>query len=119
MRLENRFGTSAGNRKQFALPAARPDHPLTRWKGRIPLKALEGERFVLRQRGTGTGFAAIGITIAPALLQAIHIEDIVWRELDLGQEAVCSIRLVTNTRQSTNTGLCRASSPPVLRTSPI
>jgi DNA-binding transcriptional LysR family regulator len=44
--------------------------------------------------------AGIGITIAPALLQAIHIEDIVWRELDLGQEAVSSILLVTNTRQS-------------------
>jgi hypothetical protein len=114
-----------------------------RWKGRLPLKAL--------QRGTGAGFyeqvlqiysragfapnvvqeatepptifdmgaAGIAITIAMALPQAIHIEDIVWRELDLGQEAVSSIRLVTNTRQSTNTGLCRASSPPALRTSPI
>jgi DNA-binding transcriptional LysR family regulator len=142
---------SARNRKQFALPAARPDHPLTRWKGSIPLKALKGERFVLQQRGTGAGFyeqvlqicsragfapnvvqeatepptifgmgaAGIAITIAPALPQAIHIEDIVWRELDLGQEAVSSIRLVTNTRQSTDTGLCRASSPPALRTSPI
>jgi DNA-binding transcriptional LysR family regulator len=106
-------------------------HPLTRWKGRIPLKALEGERFVLRQRGTGAGFyeqvlqicsragfapnvvqeatepptifgmvaAGIGLTIAPASLQAIHVEDIVWRELDLGQEAVSAILLVTNTRQ--------------------
>jgi DNA-binding transcriptional LysR family regulator len=63
--------------------------------------------------------AGIGITIAPALLQVIHIVDIVWRELDRGQEAVSSILLVTNTRQSTNIGLCRASSTPALRTSPI
>jgi hypothetical protein len=32
------------------------------------------------------------------LLQAIHVEDIVWRELDLGQEAVSAILLVMNTQ---------------------
>jgi DNA-binding transcriptional LysR family regulator len=117
------------DRLLLVLPA---DHALTRWKGRVPLKALEGERFVLRQRGTGAGFyeqvlqicaragfapnvvqeatepptilgmvaAGVGITIAPALLQAIHIEDVVWRELDLGEEAVSSILLVINTRQT-------------------
>jgi DNA-binding transcriptional LysR family regulator len=116
------------DRLLLVLPA---NHALTRWKGRIPIKALEGERFVLRQRGSGAGFyeqvlqicaragfapnvvqeatepptilgmvaTGIGVTIAPALLQAIHVEDIVWRELDLGQEAVSAILLVMNTQQ--------------------
>jgi len=43
--------------------------------------------------------AGIGLSIAPASLQAIHVEDVVWRELALGREAVSSILLVLNTRQ--------------------
>ena len=41
------------DRLLLVLPA---DHALTRRKGPIPLSALEGERFVLRQRGTGAGY---------------------------------------------------------------
>ncbi|MDB5540809.1 MAG: LysR family transcriptional regulator [Devosia sp.] len=32
------------------------DHPLARTEGPIPIKALRAERFVLRPRGSGTGF---------------------------------------------------------------
>jgi DNA-binding transcriptional LysR family regulator len=116
------------DRLLLVLPAA---HALTRWKGRVPLKALAGEHFVLRQRGSGAGYyeqvlqicaqagfapnvvqeatepptllgmvaAGFGVTIMPASLQAIQVEDVVWRELDLGQEAVSSILLVMNARQ--------------------
>lgn len=41
------------DRLLLVLPA---DHPLTRWKDRIPLEAFDGERFVLRERATGAGF---------------------------------------------------------------
>jgi DNA-binding transcriptional LysR family regulator len=116
------------DRLLLVLPA---DHPLTKRKGPLPLAALQAERFVLRQRGTGAGYyeqvlqicaqagfapnvvqeatepptilgmvaAGIGVSIAPASLQAIHVEDVVWRELALGREAVSSILLVLNTRQ--------------------
>jgi len=119
------------DRLLLVLPAG---HALARWKGLVPLKALEGEHFVLRQRGTGAGFyeqvlqicaqagfapnvvqeatepptilamvaAGFGVTIMPASLQAIHFDDVVWRELDLGQEAVSSILLVMNTRQESS-----------------
>ena len=38
--------------------------------------------------------AGIGITIAPASLRAIRVEDIVWREIDVGERAVSSILMV-------------------------
>ncbi|MEJ1158996.1 LysR family transcriptional regulator [Prosthecomicrobium sp. N25] len=43
--------------------------------------------------------AGLGVTIAPASLQAMAVEDIVWRELDLGPEALSSILLVIADKQ--------------------
>ena len=41
----------------------------------------------------------IGVTIAPASLQAIRVENVVWRELEVGKEAISLIQLVMNTKQ--------------------
>lgn len=38
--------------------------------------------------------AGMGLTVAPASLRAIHVDDVVWRELDVGERAVSSILLV-------------------------
>lgn len=43
--------------------------------------------------------AGLGITVAPASLRAIHVDDIVWREIDVGERAVSSILLVYRDEQ--------------------
>jgi DNA-binding transcriptional LysR family regulator len=89
------------------------DHPLNRIDGPIPIGELRHENFVLRPRGSGTGFyeqvfnmcteagfvpninqeaveatttlglvaAGMGVTVAPRALQAIRVQDTVWRDL--------------------------------------
>jgi DNA-binding transcriptional LysR family regulator len=44
--------------------------------------------------------SGLGVSIMPASLQAIRVDDVVWRELDIGKEANSSLLLAFNDKQT-------------------